>query len=206
MTAETETRIGGHRLPALFRRFPGLLAAAIISTAGMACADDLDDILNVEPASNVVAAVPGPAPDKAAPAGGPSPEAAARFSAVELKALFDRIADREIALAKARTEIAKLNETIAKLSEIGKRDKVNGHYNMGCVYRACGQFTRAEEEFLKALAIDPKDAGVHYNLGVLYDDNLRNRRKAKLHYRSFVELSPGDPDAGKVQEWLLSQE
>jgi tetratricopeptide (TPR) repeat protein len=107
-------------------------------------------------------------------------------------------------LAQAQAEIASLRAQVAKLQAEVRRGQIDSHYNMGCVFRACNQYRRAEEEFLKVLALNPDDAGTHYNLGVLYDDNLRNRPKARLHYQRFVELSPQDPDAGKVQEWLTT--
>ena len=67
-----------------------------------------------------------------------------------------------------------------------------------------GQLRRAEQEFLKVLAIDPDDAGTHYNLGILYEESLHNRAKARQHYQRFIELAPQDPDAGNVQAWLMS--
>jgi tetratricopeptide (TPR) repeat protein len=104
----------------------------------------------------------------------------------------------------AQIEIERLRAQVAALQEELRQQKVNSHYNMGCVFRACGQPRRAEDEFLKALALDPDDAGTHYNLGVLYDDNLRNRLKARKHYERFLELAPQDPDAARVAEWLTT--
>ena len=65
-------------------------------------------------------------------------------------------------------------------------------------------YKKAEEEYLAALAIDPNDAGVHYNLAILYDDNFKDRKKAKIHYERFLELAPDDADVPKVREWLSS--
>ena len=78
------------------------------------------------------------------------------------------------------------------------------HYNMGCVYKASRQYARAENEFLKALAIDPNDAAAHYNLGILYDDDLEQKDKARHHYQRFLELAPNDGDVATVQEWLAA--
>lgn len=107
-------------------------------------------------------------------------------------------------LGTARMELYQLRSEVARLQSELQRVNVNAHYNMGCVYRACGQFRRAEMEFQEALKLNPDDPDTHYNLGVMYDESLGNRVKAREHYQRFVELAPQDPDAAKVQEWLLS--
>ena len=78
------------------------------------------------------------------------------------------------------------------------------HYNMAAIYRSNMLYKKAEEAYVKALEIDPRDAGVHYNLAILYDDNFKDKKKAKYHYERFLELAPEDPDAPKVREWLSS--
>ena len=51
---------------------------------------------------------------------------------------------------------------------------------------------------------DPTDLSVHYNLGILYDDDLDDKQKARAHYEKFLELGANERDAAKVREWLLS--
>ena len=60
----------------------------------------------------------------------------------------------------------------------------------------------AEQEYLKALRIDPTDAFCHYNLGILYDDELGSKRRAAMHYRRYLLLAPYSPDVDHGQEWL----
>ena len=50
------------------------------------------------------------------------------------------------------------------------------------------------------------NAAAQFNLGVLYDDNLSERDKAKTHYKRFLELAPDDVDAPNVIEWLRALE
>jgi tetratricopeptide (TPR) repeat protein len=76
------------------------------------------------------------------------------------------------------------------------------HYIIGCVFRSGGQYLKAEQEFLKALAIAPDDADVHYNLGILYEENLKNPKKARKHYERYIELAPSEKDAARVSQWL----
>jgi len=108
----------------------------------------------------------------------------------------------ETDLAKANAEIDRLKSVIDDLRVRLERERRNSHYNMGYVYKVCRQYGRAEREFLKALEIDPEDPWIHYNLGILYQDDLKNRAKAREHYGKFLELAPYDPDAPRVREWM----
>jgi tetratricopeptide (TPR) repeat protein len=107
-------------------------------------------------------------------------------------------------LAAARAEVKRLQDIAKRIVEANRREKKDMHYNIACVFRAGKFLDRAEEEFKKALAIDPDDAAIHFNLGILYDEDLKNTRRAREHYTRFLELAPEDPDAAKVREWLSS--
>lgn len=144
-----------------------------------------------------------------APAAGQTAGIEGRDREADLEADSGRAAGRvaaepsaETDLARANAEIDRLKAALAGLRDMLVRERRNSHYNMGYVYKVCRQYERAEQEFLKALEIDPEDPGIHFNLGVLYDDDLKNRVKARLHYEKFLELAPHDPDAPAVREWL----
>jgi tetratricopeptide (TPR) repeat protein len=77
-------------------------------------------------------------------------------------------------------------------------------YNIGCIMRAAGQYSQAEQAFLEALKLDPGDPAVHYNLGVLYEVDLHRPKQAKKHYQIFLDLAPNDEDAGRVYQWLTA--
>ena len=195
-------------------RVGSVVAVAAVTLLGAAASDsvpgdEIEEIMRLEevtlPASHVPVtnkaslppeseSIPVPAAAKPEPAERP-PAAAAVGSAA---------ATEFASLPSALAEIERLKGEVRALQSQNRREKINAHYNMGCVYKVCGQPRLAEQEFLKVLAIDPDDAGTHYNLGILYDDSLRNRTKAKYHYQRFVELAPQDPDAGNVQAWLMS--
>ncbi len=100
--------------------------------------------------------------------------------------------------------VQELQEKLARIERESRQEKVNSYFNMGCVYRDARQFQKAEAAFLKAHALNPDDPGVHYNLGVLYDDQLHNNVRAREHYARFLELAPNDPDAPQVRDWLAS--
>jgi tetratricopeptide (TPR) repeat protein len=120
------------------------------------------------------------------------------------EATRDALGKKEAELQKAKAEVTRLRDWIVTLKEASIRERVTMSYNMGCIYRASKQYKEAEKEFLAALALDPNDRWTHYNLGILYDEDLKDKTKAQLHYQKFVDLSPDDKDKAVVQEWLSS--
>ena len=114
------------------------------------------------------------------------------------------LASRTQELESARRENASLKDVIRRIWDASKQERLNSHYNMGCVYRAYRQYKMAESEFLKALQMEPNDSGVHYNLAILYDDDLKDKAKARKQYERFLELAPDDKDAPRVREWLVT--
>ncbi len=128
----------------------------------------------------------------------------------------ERVTALEEALAEVRPELDTLRErtggqtaeldrlrgALVQAQEANRRERFALAYNLGNIYKAARQYTRAEAEFQKALQMKPEDSALHYNMGILYDDNLRNTQKARYHYERFLALAPGDPDAPNVVKWL----
>ncbi len=86
------------------------------------------------------------------------------------------------------------------------RERVDMHFNLAVVYEKNGLYRDAEREYLKCLWIDPKDAGVHYNIGILYDDKLNRNGQAMYHYRKFLSLRPMGETAERVRDWITKLE
>ena len=142
--------------------------------------------------------------EEAAPAQGRGRPGKPQFSVEsEIPFLVEALQRKAGELEAARKEIERLKELIARIGDANRRERLAMHYNMGCAYRAAGFADSAEKEFLKALELDPDDAGVHYNLGVLYEEDLKDKAAARRYYERFLELAPNDGDAGKVQTWLM---
>ncbi len=64
----------------------------------------------------------------------------------------------------------------------------------------------AEKYYRQALERDGKNPRLYYNLGVLYDDYLKQPRKAANYYRQYLELEPDARDADAVRAWILDLE
>lgn len=101
-----------------------------------------------------------------------------------------------------KDKVRELEKALAQSEAANARERFALAYNLGVIYKAARQFKRAEEEFKKALAMKEDDPSLHYNMGILYDDNLNNPRQARYHYERFIELAPRDPDVPNVMRWL----
>lgn len=78
--------------------------------------------------------------------------------------------------------------------------------NLAEAYRAAGNRERARREFEAVLKQNPNYAPAHYGLGLLYDDDRGDRRRAVEHYRRYLALAPEAADADQVREWLRAAE
>ena len=124
----------------------------------------------------------------------------------EMRALKAELDRREKRLKKAERVAMLLAKTRSEVNDVGITRQRDMHYNMGVVFANRGQFKEAEREYLRALRQDPADADTHYNLGVLYDQSLKEYRKAASHYRRYLKLRPEAPDANEVRIWITAAE
>jgi len=123
------------------------------------------------------------------------------FEAMKLE--LDR---REYRLIQAEKMTDILDDARRDVGEVSKRQQRDMHYNMALVYAKEGKFREAEREYLRALRLDPTDSESHYNLGILYDDQFNDKRRAAMHYRRYLKLNPNGQDADAVKGWLMQIE
>ena len=129
--------------------------------------------------------------------------------------------EREVAqyrrqLREAERDVKKLQKTLASrrtnLAKAEKKTKsalqkqANSHFNMAVLYVRTGLHKEAEKEFLDILRLDSTAPDVHYNLAILYDRYLNDKRKAVKHYERYLELAPHSADAKRVKIWLMEAE
>jgi len=124
----------------------------------------------------------------------------------DLQALKVELDKREHRLIKAERVAEVLESAREDVLHASDKEKLDMHYNMAAVYAREGKYDEAEQEYLHALRLDPTDADVHYNLGILYDDELKSSAKAAVHYRRYLKLNPHGPDADQVRDWLMKLE
>ena len=80
------------------------------------------------------------------------------------------------------------------------------HFNLAVAYDKTKMYKAEEREYLECLRLDPRDANVHYNLGILYDDKLKNDARAIKHYQKYLQLRPMGEDSEQVKEWIMHAE
>ncbi len=124
----------------------------------------------------------------------------------DLQALKVELNKREHRLVKAERVAEVLENAREDVLHASDKEKLDMHYNMAAVYARENKPEEAEQEYLHALRLDPMDADVHYNLGILYDDELKSPAKAVVHYRRYLKLNPHGPDADQVRDWLMKLE
>ncbi|MBU0759944.1 MAG: tetratricopeptide repeat protein [Candidatus Omnitrophica bacterium] len=107
-----------------------------------------------------------------------------------------------------RTDIEAKGKTEGRAGSSGSKEKHKTReeaiecYNNGLKYAVEENYKKAEESFLKAIKINPEDADSCYNLAIIYDDHLGNKKKAAYYYRKYLELRPDSEDRDMVMEWL----
>jgi tetratricopeptide (TPR) repeat protein len=80
------------------------------------------------------------------------------------------------------------------------------HYNLAVILTEKGEYAAAIREYEKVIESRPEDADAHYNLGILYDDHLKDSINALEHYRQYIRLAPASTEAPRVREWIHQKE
>jgi tetratricopeptide (TPR) repeat protein len=122
----------------------------------------------------------------------------------EQTALKAQLAAEKVKSQDVQLKIAAARADLEKALEKNIADRLRAHYNMAVMYDRQRMFKSAEEQYLICLELNPNDAYVHYNLGILYDAKLQEPKKALYHYRRFFALQPEGEDAEKVKEWIAA--
>lgn len=81
-------------------------------------------------------------------------------------------------------------------------EKFNYYYVKGLNLFQKRMFKDAVLEFEKAGKLNPKSAKIDYNLAVIYDDHLKDKKVAVEHYKRYLKLNPKAADRDRVEEWI----
>lgn len=131
-------------------------------------------------------------------------DAALKEKERNMEVLANEIHQRENRIRKAEKMVELMEQAQKDVSQVSDGEKRDMHYNMAAVYSQVGRYRDAEREYLHALRLDPTDADVHYNLGILYDENLNDKTRAAMHYRRYLKLRPSGSDVDSVKNWLIN--
>ncbi len=70
------------------------------------------------------------------------------------------------------------------------------------VFSRQGDYRQAVEMYQKALVLEPDNADIYLQLGVIYDDNLKDKQLAAAYYREFLRRAPDSEMEDRVRGWL----
>ncbi len=77
------------------------------------------------------------------------------------------------------------------------------YVNMANIEMQRGDFESAVEIYEGILARDPKHAGIHKNLGMIFYQFKKNRAKAAFHFKESLRLEPNQPQADAMRSLLM---
>lgn len=83
-------------------------------------------------------------------------------------------------------------------------DSGEARYNFALALKVAGYVPDAAAELEKILAANPKDVRAHLLLGNLCAEQLRDNRRARVHYRRILELDSRHPQATAIRYWLVA--
>ncbi|MFA6216218.1 MAG: tetratricopeptide repeat protein [Candidatus Omnitrophota bacterium] len=119
-----------------------------------------------------------------------------------LKNNYDQLTQRFKVTEEAKERHQTLTTRYAELPE----ENTVLRYNLGVMYAQKQEYTKAIKEFEKVLELKPDDAESHYNLGVIFGEQLNNRKKAIFHFRKYLALAPNDQESEQVRRFVLTWE
>ncbi|MFP4193810.1 MAG: tetratricopeptide repeat protein [Desulfobacterales bacterium] len=106
----------------------------------------------------------------------------------------DAMIHRSIILKRlGRTEEA-LNVLEAAMGEVDEKDQVDLIPYLSAFYQQQGDYEKAEEILSKGISIEPENAELHYEMGILYD-RMEDTEAALDKMRFVIEMDPENADA-----------
>jgi tetratricopeptide (TPR) repeat protein len=95
-----------------------------------------------------------------------------------------------------------LKDDLNKERADNEAEKADLYQQLGTAYTKAELFSLAIDAYNKALAINGRNAEVHYNLGLLYRHSKNNSKKAIQHLKKYLQLNP-DASNRKDVEYII---
>jgi tetratricopeptide (TPR) repeat protein len=80
--------------------------------------------------------------------------------------------------------------------------KADLYYDKAIEFLKNKQYQEAGETLEEAVKLNPKDKDGYYNLGVLNEMYLNDKKKALLYYQKYIHLAPDSENAKEVKTWV----
>jgi len=91
----------------------------------------------------------------------------------------------------------------------GCNQKVNKARNLvdrGIMYAEAEQYDKAIELYNRAIKIYPQSEEAYLQLALLYDENLKDKKKAIQTYKDYLKVAVNEVNKKKVRKWILEAE
>jgi LysM repeat protein len=89
------------------------------------------------------------------------------------------------------------------IAEDGTDETKNPHYQVGKSRLISRDYAGAAEAFKKALEANPQSAAAHYELGLLYYQNLSDYAAAIYHFREYLKLRPEASQRENLNQFIV---
>jgi len=112
--------------------------------------------------------------------------------------------DQRFARAVEAFNVGKLGEALRVCQALADNAPRNAHALnlLGAIYRARGEHKKATVSLSKALAIDPRNASFHYNMGIALDA-AGDRTGALGHFKEVHKLDPKMISTDALVGWFM---
>jgi tetratricopeptide (TPR) repeat protein len=89
-----------------------------------------------------------------------------------------------------------------KSEEDTKKLTVPDHIGKARVLYHQGDYAGAVEMYHKSLELNPDNADIYLQLGIIYDDNLKDEEQAVYYYNQFLIRDPESDKAKRIKDWI----
>lgn len=76
------------------------------------------------------------------------------------------------------------------------------HYNSGVIYLRKSDYLNATGEFETVISLDSEDSEAYYNLGIIYENFLNNKKKALNYYEKYLSCNLDSKEKKEVEAWV----
>jgi regulator of sirC expression with transglutaminase-like and TPR domain len=104
-------------------------------------------------------------------------------------------------LGAKSNEVATVSGLKAKPSKAQRVQRAKRLLKLGTRHLLAGRLERAKESLIECVQLDPEAAECHRSLGTLYR-RARSTHRAREHFQRYLELTPGAPDAERIQKLI----
>lgn len=81
-------------------------------------------------------------------------------------------------------------------------DNYNFHYNLGVIYLKKLDYLSALKKFKTVISLNSRDSGAYYNLGIIYENCLNDKKKALSCYEKYLKFTSSGKEKETVKAWI----